>query len=103
MYLKKNCFEKRRNADRVIHLKNKWSTFSHNGVAFPQPYEPRHFSIRIRGKSLELSPLQEEMLWALAKKKDTPYINDIVFVKNFVNDLKGTAESTAIPTLNNRP
>jgi len=85
---KEKLLSEKEKTDRVTHLKQKWSTFSHNGVAFPPAYEPHHFSILIRGKTLELSPLQEEMMWAIAKKKDTPYINDPTFTKNFIDAFK---------------
>ena len=35
---------------------------------------------------MALSPLAEEMAYALAKKKDTPYVQDPVFTSNFMGD-----------------
>jgi DNA topoisomerase I len=70
----------------VRHLKTKWSTFNHNGIFFPPSYTPRYLSITIRGKKLSLSFEQEEMLWAVAKKRDTPYVKDPVFTSNFTHD-----------------
>lgn len=64
----------------------KWKTLVHNGVAFPPEYEPQGFRILIRGKLFELTPFQEEMAMAWAKKKDTPYVKDPVFQKNFLKD-----------------
>jgi DNA topoisomerase-1 len=64
----------------------KWKTLVHNGVAFPPEYSPRGFAIRIKGKPFKLNGQQEELAWAWAKKKDTPYVNDSVFAANFVKD-----------------
>lgn len=64
----------------------KWKTLEHNGVAFPPEYEPRGFSIKIKGKTIKLNAEQEEMAVAWAKKKDTPYVQDQVFQENFLKD-----------------
>ena len=64
----------------------KWTTLRHNGVAFPPPYDYRGFVVRIKNEKVKLTPEQEEMLMAWAKKKDTPYVLDPVFQKNFLND-----------------
>src|SRR5271169_4284327 len=61
-----------------------WRTLRHNGVAFPDAYLPRGLSIRISGQEVKLSPLAEEMAYQFAKKKDTPYVQDPVFVANFL-------------------
>lgn len=63
-----------------------WTKLSHNGVAIPEGYKPDGLSVRVRGKTLALSPIAEEMAYHLAKKKDTPYINDQVFVASFMHD-----------------
>ncbi len=52
----------------------------------PPPYEPKGLSIKIKGKIIRLTPEQEEMAYAFAKKKDTPYVKDRVFVSNFLSD-----------------
>lgn len=65
-----------------------WRTLIHNGVAFPEPYRPKGLKIRFKGKEVELSPLAEEMVYALAKKKDTRYFFDPVFRENFMGDLR---------------
>jgi len=65
----------------------KWITLRHNGVAFPPPYDYRGLVVRIKNEWVKLTPEQEEMLMAWAKKKDTPYVLDPVFQKNFLNDL----------------
>ncbi|MDW8276017.1 MAG: hypothetical protein RMJ59_06535 [Candidatus Nitrosocaldus sp.] len=64
----------------------KWRQLQHNGVALPPPYEAKGLSIRIKGRSIRLTPEQEEMAYAFAKKKDTPYVKDRVFVLNFLSD-----------------
>jgi DNA topoisomerase-1 len=61
-----------------------WKTLRHNGVAFPDPYVARGLTVTIRGEAVSLSPLAEEMAYNLAKKKDTPYVQDPVFVGNFM-------------------
>ncbi len=63
-----------------------WTTLSHNGVAIPDHYQPGGLSIRVAGREVRLSPLSEEMAYHLAKKKETPYIKDPVFVSNFMHD-----------------
>jgi len=67
-------------------MKVRWRSLEHNGVLLPPPYEPKGLSIRIKGKVIKLTPEQEEMAYAFAKKKDTPYIKDKVFVNNFLSD-----------------
>lgn len=59
----------------------------HNGVAFPPEYQPKGLTVKIRGRSIALNPLQEEMLMAWAKKIGTPYVEDPVFQKNFAASL----------------
>ena len=66
----------------------KWQTLRHNGVAFPPPYDYRGLTVRVKNENFKLNAEQEEMLMAWAKKKDTPYVQDEVFQKNFLNDLK---------------
>jgi DNA topoisomerase-1 len=66
----------------------KWETLTHSGVAFSEPYFYREFSLTIKGEPFKLDPLQEEMAMAWAKKKDTVYVSDPVFAKNFVEDFK---------------
>ncbi len=68
----------------------KWKTLQHNGVAIPPPYEPKGLSIVIRGQRIEMTPLQEEMAYAWALKKDTQYVKDPVFISNFLTDFLKT-------------
>lgn len=65
-----------------------WKTLRHNGVAFPLEYQPQGLHLKVAGKLVELSPLAEEMASHLAKKKDTPYVKDPVFIGNFLGDFK---------------
>ena len=62
----------------------KWKSLIHQGVAFPPEHQPLGFSIRIFGRPFKLTPFQEEMAVAWGKKKDTPYVKDPVFQKNFL-------------------
>jgi DNA topoisomerase-1 len=63
----------------------KWKTLRHNGVVFPE-YGARGLSITIKRKKIALNPEQEEMAYAWAKKLSTPYVQDPVFVNNFLKD-----------------
>jgi DNA topoisomerase-1 len=63
-----------------------WTTLSHNGVNFPDPHVPTGMSVKAGGRSVPLTPLADEMAYHLAKKKDTPYIQDTVFRSNFMQD-----------------
>ena len=63
-----------------------WKTLSHGGVHFPPPYEPVGLTVKVKGTTVTLSPLAEEMAYLFAKKKDTPYVQDPVFTSNFTSD-----------------
>ncbi len=58
----------------------------HNGVIVPEPPVAPGLSITVRGRRIALTPEQEEMALAWAKKKDTDYVKDPVFVENFMQD-----------------
>ena len=58
----------------------------HKGVIVPDPPEYQKLHIKIDGKVIELTPIQEEMAYAWAKKKGTPYVEDLVFIRNFMSD-----------------
>jgi DNA topoisomerase-1 len=58
----------------------------HNGVAVPEPPPAVGLVLMIRGQSARLTPKQEEMALAWAKKQGTPYVEDSVFVENFLAD-----------------
>lgn len=66
----------------------KWQTLEHKGVAFPPEYQPRGIIIKISGEKVVLNRDQEELVYAWAKKKNTHYVNDIIFQENFLSDLK---------------
>jgi DNA topoisomerase-1 len=61
-----------------------WKTLRHNGVAFPPAHSPTGLTVSVRGEQVVLSPLGDEMAYLFAKKKDTPYVQDPVFVENFM-------------------
>ncbi|MCZ6614129.1 MAG: DNA topoisomerase I [Thaumarchaeota archaeon] len=65
-----------------------WNSLYHNGIAFPIPYKPIGMTIKIRSEKVRLNPSSEEMVYAWAKKKDTAYVQDAVFVENFLTDLR---------------
>ncbi|MDH5702525.1 MAG: DNA topoisomerase I [Candidatus Bathyarchaeota archaeon] len=58
----------------------------HNGVLVPPRYEGKGLTIKVRSENIELTPEQEEMALAWAKKMGTPYVEDSVFAKNFHRD-----------------
>jgi DNA topoisomerase-1 len=58
----------------------------HNGVVVPEPQPPHGLVLRIKGEPVALSPRQEEMALAWAKKQGTPYVEDRTFVENFMLD-----------------
>jgi DNA topoisomerase-1 len=68
----------------------KWKTFEHNGIIFPPDFESKGITIKIKGQPQKLDLLQEEMIYQWAKKKDTPYVQDAVFQKNFVASFEET-------------
>ncbi|MGB9724618.1 MAG: hypothetical protein ACP5OO_11660 [Chloroflexia bacterium] len=58
----------------------------HNGILVPEPPAPRGLVLTVRGRPVALSPKQEEMALAWAKKYGTPYLQDPVLVRNFLAD-----------------
>ncbi|MDF1540162.1 MAG: hypothetical protein P1Q69_14810 [Candidatus Thorarchaeota archaeon] len=61
-------------------------TLRHKGVLVLKPPDFPPFELIIRGKTAELDILQREMAVAWVKKLGTPYVEDSVFEKNFMND-----------------
>ncbi|MHB1318788.1 MAG: hypothetical protein ACYCYF_09250 [Anaerolineae bacterium] len=59
---------------------------NHQGVIVPDLPEPLGLFVIARGRPIDLTPEQEEMAMAWAAKKDTPYAEDPVFVRNFMQD-----------------
>ena len=68
----------------------KWKKLEHNGILFPPDFETKKIKIKIRGENVDLDINQEEMVYQWAKKKDTPYVQDKVFQKNFLADFANT-------------
>ncbi len=59
----------------------------HNGILVPQVSLPsHHLELTIRGEHRELSPRQMEMVLAWARKQGTSYVEDSIFVRNFLQD-----------------
>ncbi len=58
----------------------------HNGIVVPDPPPYRGLTLIVRGERITLTPKQEEMALAWAKKQGTPYVEDPVFVENFLAD-----------------
>ena len=71
----------------------------HNGVIIPELPPYRGLVIRVRGEPVRLTPKQEEMALAWAKKIGTPYVEDPTFIDNFMLDFSaelGVDEPLAI-------
>lgn len=63
--------------------KGKFKTLEHNGVLFPQDYEPKNYvlnGVHIPNKGVDSA---EEMLWHYAAKLETDYVKSEVFNRNF--------------------
>jgi DNA topoisomerase-1 len=58
----------------------------HNGVLIPPPPIARGLVLTVRGAPVSLTPKQEDLAMAWAKKQGTPYVEDSVFVRNFLWD-----------------
>ena len=71
----------------------KWKTLQHNGILFPPAYEKQGIELKIKGEMVDLNLDQEEMVYQWAKKKDTPYAQDKIFQKNFIDDFSKTLPS----------
>ncbi|HET6516936.1 MAG TPA: DNA topoisomerase I [Nitrosopumilaceae archaeon] len=71
----------------------KWKTLQHNGILFPPPFESKGIKIKIKGEPVQLNLEQEEMIYQWAKKKNTPYVQDKVFQRNFTADFAKTLNS----------
>ena len=65
----------------------------HNGIIVPDLPPYRGLVIRVRGEPVQLTPKQEEMALAWAKKQGTPYVSDPVFVRNFMLDFSAALGS----------
>jgi DNA topoisomerase-1 len=58
----------------------------HNGVVVPDPPSPTDLILTIKGEPVTLTPKQEEMAMAWARKQATSYVEDSTFVRNFMTD-----------------
>ncbi len=58
----------------------------HNGIIIPEPPPYRGLAVQVRGRDVQLTPTQEEMALAWAQKQGTDYVQDPVFVQNFMAD-----------------
>ena len=68
----------------------KWKKLEHNGILFPPDFETKNIRVKIKGEKIDLNLGQEEMVYQWAKKKDTPYVQDKVFQRNFLTDFAKT-------------
>jgi len=75
----------------------KWKKLQHNGILFPPDFKSQGIKIKINGEYVDLSLIQEEMVYQWAKKKDAPkpgttekYVEDPIFQKNFISDFAKT-------------
>ena len=64
----------------------KWTTFTHSGVLFPEPYEPHQIPIIYNGNKIVLKPDSEEYATIYAKFTETDYVKNKTFNKNFFHD-----------------
>ncbi|NHJ12071.1 MAG: DNA topoisomerase I [Candidatus Thorarchaeota archaeon] len=69
----------------------------HRGIIVLNPPESSGFQITIRGQKIILNQLQEEMAVAWVRKLGTPYVEDPVFIENFMMDFSKALETS--PTL----
>ncbi|WP_455364087.1 hypothetical protein, partial [[Eubacterium] cellulosolvens] len=58
----------------------------HNGVLVPEKYKAKGFHIKLENRDISLTRQQEEMAVAWVKKLGTEYVEDKVFIRNFLND-----------------
>ncbi len=68
--------------------KHKWESLYHNGVVFTPPYVPMKIKILYDKIPTDLPPLAEEYAVIYTKYRDTEYIKNSTFNKNFWNDWK---------------
>ncbi len=61
-------------------------SLKHNGIIVLKAPPPHGFSIVVRGEDVVLDRNQEEMAVAWVRKLGTPYVEDPVFIRNFMTD-----------------
>ena len=72
----------------------------HNGIIIA-PKPPRyHLVLTIRDNPIALTALHEEMALAWARKQGTPYVEDRVFVANFMTDFSAALDISPPLTVN---
>ena len=74
----------------------KWNTMYHNGVVFSPLYKPLNINIIYDGKSVSLPPLAEEYAVIYTKYRDSEYIKNPRFNKNFWKDWKKLLDKDTI-------
>jgi DNA topoisomerase-1 len=77
--------------------KKKWSSFIHNGVLFPEPYQSHNIPILYNGIEVKLPELAEEYATLYARYIDSEYIKSKNFNKNFFKCWKPTLKNCSIP------
>ena len=60
----------------------------HHGILIPPKPEWKRLQITFRGRVLNLTAEQEEMVIAWVKKLNTEYVEDPVFINNFFEDFR---------------
>jgi DNA topoisomerase I len=64
----------------------------HNGVIVPEPPASTGLLLEVEGQEVALTPKQEEMALAWARKLGTPYVKDRIFARNFMADFSQALE-----------
>jgi DNA topoisomerase-1 len=74
-------------------MKYRMKSLQHNGVYIPE-YEPKGLSIKIRGRSVKLSPKTEQMaVFWIRKKQSITSPPDRLFYRNFLEDFLNALKS----------
>lgn len=66
----------------------RWTTLKHSGVLFPPEYEVHGVKMLYEGKPVDLTPEQEEVATMFAVMKETDYMKNERFLKNFWDAFK---------------
>ncbi|TXT56547.1 MAG: hypothetical protein BAJATHORv1_20136 [Candidatus Thorarchaeota archaeon] len=74
-------------------------SLKHNGILVLRPPEPHGFVITVDGKEIVLNQLQEEMAIAWVKKLGTQYVEDPVFIENFMTDFAKMLGLDEVPSV----
>ncbi len=77
------------------------SQLIHNGILIPHPPDARGLVLTVRGTPVRLTPTQEEMALAWAKKQGTPYVEDEIFVRNFMRDFSTALDADSPLAMDN--